>query len=112
MAAVRGAGAGTLTLQVDPGLRAFGRPDHLSAIVANLLAKVAVHAPGSPVVLRARPAGKAIEITVADRGAGLAGSDLDVAFERGWPGQESKSRPVRGWAFTSADNFSRRRAAP
>ncbi len=74
-----------LLSEVDapPGLRARGDPDRLRQVVANLVDNAHRHAPGTPVVVRARPAGGGgVRLEVEDRGPGLEPGEAERIFDR------------------------------
>ncbi len=62
---------------------AFGDPVLLEQLLINLLENVAKHTPaGSPLEIRAREVGGALELELADRGPGLAPGDETRIFEK------------------------------
>ena len=98
--AVRSQANEELSCCIGAGLQAYGCPDHLAAVVGNLLANASTYAPGSPVRLTARQAplcpAEMVEITVSDLGPGIGQRDRERAFQAGWRGAESTSRPGSG----------------
>ena len=77
--------AAGLDVQADlaPGLTAFGRPLELAQVVQTLLDNSRVHAPGSPVVVRASRHASRTLVRVEDRGPGVARARRDGIFRRG-----------------------------
>ncbi|HYA45671.1 MAG TPA: HAMP domain-containing sensor histidine kinase [Acidimicrobiales bacterium] len=86
--------------QVEEGLQVEGRPEHLAAIVGNLLTNAATHARGTQVVLTANrrlvSGVQVVELTVSDNGPGLPAEELDHAFEGGWRGGGADTVPGSG----------------
>jgi len=72
--------------EIEPGLDVQGHPEGLVAIVGNLLANAAKHAPDASVLVSAvhqsSVNGDFVEITVSDRGPGLDEDGLRHALER------------------------------
>jgi two-component system OmpR family sensor kinase len=78
-----GPGAGPIELRVEPGLQAAGDPDVLAQVVTNLLANCDRHAPGAPIVLRARARAGQVVVEVRDRGPGLSADVAGSVLDRG-----------------------------
>jgi len=80
------------------GLRpAHGDPEKLQRVLFNLIQNAIRHTPADgSVVVRAEPAGDAVEIEVADTGAGIAGADRDRVFEPFFRGGADAARPSNG----------------
>ena len=101
--------------ELPPGLRpARGDPEKLQRVLFNLIQNAIRHTPADgSVVVRAEPAGDAVEIEVADSGGGIAGADRDRVFEpffRG--GAERRGRATApGSAWRSRARSSRPTAA-
>ena len=78
-------GKRTLAVQLSPnGELLFGRFDlaHSVRIVVNLVENAHKYAPkDTPIEVSARRQGECIEVTVADRGPGLAAAERERAFE-------------------------------
>jgi signal transduction histidine kinase len=68
---------------VAPGLLAYGSPESVTQVVAELLANASRHAPGSSVFIDARREHNEIVMSVRDLGCGLAPQLVDSVFERG-----------------------------
>jgi len=69
----------------------------ISQVLGNLLTNALRHTPpGGRVTLSARAIGGAVEVTVADTGAGIPPEDLPYIFERFWRGDKSRSRAGGG----------------
>ncbi len=87
-------------VMVEPGLMVRGRPDRVTLVVNNLLANALVHAPLAAVTVTAKrdasAGGGMVEITIVDDGPGLAGSDMERAFEPGWRGAAASGLPGSG----------------
>jgi len=71
--------------QPGPTLMALGCPGHLEQILDNFLANALEATPAAGnVVLRAVPAGDAVEVHVIDDGPGMSPADRTRAFDRFW----------------------------
>jgi signal transduction histidine kinase len=69
----------------------------ISQVVGNLLTNALRHTPqGGCVTLSAAAMGQAVEVVVADTGAGIPTEDLSYIFERFWRGEKSRSRAGGG----------------
>ena len=64
-------------------VRAFGRPDDVAQVLRNLLVNAAVHAPCSPVAIRAHEEDGTVLLAVEDRGPGIPVGLRDQVFDRG-----------------------------
>lgn len=64
-------------------VRAFGRPDEVAQVLRNLLVNSAVHAPGSPVAIRAHEEDGTVLLAVEDRGPGIPAGLRNQVFDRG-----------------------------
>ena len=70
-------------IDAPAGLRARGDPDRLRQVVVNLVDNAHRHAPGTPVVVRARgAAGGGVRLEVEDRGPGLGPEEAERVFDR------------------------------
>ncbi|MDQ3896955.1 MAG: ATP-binding protein [Actinomycetota bacterium] len=66
-------------------------PTRLRQVLANLLSNAIRHSPdGSPVRVRAEPAGAAVRFTVSDAGPGIPAERLGRLFERFAPSADSR----------------------
>ncbi|MCZ7525577.1 MAG: ATP-binding protein [Acidimicrobiia bacterium] len=81
--AVFRAGGTEVGLDVDPEVAAVGLPDHTVEIVQALLDNATLHAPGSPVRIRACIDQGWVVLRVEDRGPGVPRGERDLVFERG-----------------------------
>jgi signal transduction histidine kinase len=97
-----GAVGGAVALDVAPGLEAVGDPRLLRQVVTNLVENAHRHAPGTPIVVRARAtagvAGAAggVRLEVEDRGPGLAPDEAERVFDRFARSDRSRSVPGAG----------------
>ena len=67
-------------------------PDRLAQVLRNLLVNALHHTgPGGRIVVSARQAGDAIQVSVADTGEGIAPEDLPHVFERLWRADRARS---------------------
>ena len=84
--------------ELPPGLRpARGDPEKLQRVLFNLIQNAIRHTPADgSVVVRAEPAGDAVEIEVADTGAGIPAPDRDRIFEPFYRGGAEAARPSNG----------------
>jgi signal transduction histidine kinase len=72
-------------------------PEKLQRVLFNLIQNAIRHTPADgSVVVRAATAGDAVEIEVADTGAGIAGDDRDRIFEPFFRGGAEAARPSNG----------------
>ena len=78
---VAGELAQEVVLEVDPGLEAELDADAFDRILGNLVANALRHG-AAPVRVRAEQAGRAVCLTVEDRGAGVPAELRDRLFER------------------------------
>ncbi|WP_199223935.1 HAMP domain-containing sensor histidine kinase [Paraconexibacter algicola] len=83
-----------VALEAPADLLLHGDADRLLQVVDNLLENAARHAPGSPVVVRAQPAGDGVRVEVEDRGPGLPPGDAERLFDRF--ARADRSRTVAG----------------
>lgn len=83
------------TVDAPDGLRLYGDPDRLRQVVTNLVDNAHRHAPGTPVVVRARagPSG-GVRLEVEDRGPGLEPGEAERVFDRF--ARSDRSRSVTG----------------
>jgi signal transduction histidine kinase len=84
--------------ELPPGLRPTqGDPEKLQRVLFNLIQNAIRHTPADgSVVVRAAPAGDAVEIEVADTGAGIAAADRERIFEPFFRGGAQAARPADG----------------
>jgi signal transduction histidine kinase len=84
--------------ELPPDLRpAHGDPEKLQRVLFNLIQNAIRHTPADgSVVVRAQPAGDAVEIEVADSGAGIAAPDRSRVFEPFYRGGAEAARPSGG----------------
>jgi signal transduction histidine kinase len=84
--------------ELPPGLRpARADPEKLQRVLFNLVQNAIRHTPADgSVVVRAAPAGDAVEIEVADTGAGIDADDRDRVFEPFFRGGAQAARPSNG----------------
>jgi signal transduction histidine kinase len=99
----------SLSVDVEPGLILHGSRELVSQALANLVDNALKYgAPSSgkparsPVVIAAKRQGKLIEISVADRGPGIAACDRDRVQERFVRLENSRSRPGSGLGLSLA----------
>jgi signal transduction histidine kinase len=84
--------------ELPSGLRpAHGDPEKLQRVLFNLIQNAIRHTPADgSVVVRARPAGDAVEIEVADTGDGIAAHEREHVFEPFFRGGAQAARPSNG----------------
>ena len=74
-----------------------GDPERLQRVLFNLIQNAIRHTPADgSVVVRARPAGDAVEIEVADTGDGIADHEREHVFEPFFRGGAQAARPSNG----------------
>ena len=89
----------TLSLDVPPSLPLVVMDrTRIAQVVGNLLENAITHTPegGSVTVLAEAAVGAAAQVTVADTGAGISGSDVDRVFERFYRVDPSRARSTGG----------------
>jgi two-component system OmpR family sensor kinase len=75
---------GSVVRVVAPaGVTAVGDPVRLRQALDNLLSNAARHAPGGAVVIEVAAGNGMVEVSVSDRGPGIAPQDLERVFEPG-----------------------------
>ena len=92
-------------VDAPPGLRARGDPDRLRQVLVNLVDNAHRHAPGTPVVVRARPAGaggSGLRLEVEDGGPGLAPGEAERVFDRFARADRSRSTSGAGLGLAIA----------
>jgi signal transduction histidine kinase len=84
--------------ELPSGLRpAHGDPEKLQRVLFNLIQNAIRHTPADgSVVVRAEPAGDAVEIEVSDTGDGIAAPDRERVFEPFFRGGAQAARPSNG----------------
>jgi signal transduction histidine kinase len=84
--------------ELPAGLRpAHGDPEKLQRVLFNLIQNAIRHTPeDGSVVVRAAPAGDAVEIEVADTGDGIADHEREHVFEPFFRGGAQAARPSNG----------------
>ena len=87
-----------VTAELPSGLRpAHGDPEKLQRVLFNLIQNAIRHTPADgSVVVRARPAGDAVEIEVADTGDGIAPGERERVFEPFFRGGAQAARTGNG----------------
>jgi signal transduction histidine kinase len=72
-----------VAMDVAPGLEVAGSREDAGRALLSLLDNARVHAPGSPVEVRAAVAAGDVALRVADRGPGVRAGAREAVFERG-----------------------------
>jgi signal transduction histidine kinase len=87
-----------VSAELPPGLRpAHGDQEKLQRVLFNLIQNAIRHTPADgSVVVRARPAGDAVEIEIADTGDGIAAGERERVFEPFFRGGAQAARPGNG----------------
>ncbi len=84
-------------VEPDQGLIVYGSDAQLTTAVANLVDNAVAYSPeGSRVTITSRRAGDHVEISVTDRGIGIAPEELDRVFERFYRSDRARSRATGG----------------
>jgi two-component system sensor histidine kinase CpxA len=96
----REGGAGRVTLDIDPALRALARPPMLARALANLVRNALRYAAaGGPIEIVARRQGDRVVIHVCDRGPGVPEHALARLGEPLFRLDESRSREEGGFGL-------------
>jgi signal transduction histidine kinase len=91
------------TADVPAGLCVRGDPDRLRQVLTNLVDNAHRHAPGTPVVVRARGApGGGLRLEVEDRGPGLEREEAERMFDRFARADRSRSTGGAGLGLAIA----------
>lgn len=74
----------TFSLELDPELPVIlADPDLIIRVVMNLAANAIKYSPaGGSVIVRTRPAGDSVELSITDHGLGIPAADLETIFSR------------------------------
>ena len=72
-----------ITVDLQPDLRAYGRPANVAEALQNLLVNARVHAGGSSITVQARQEGEWVVIRVFDAGPGIGPDYREEIFRRG-----------------------------
>lgn len=82
-----------LTEDLAPGAVVSGDPLRLRQVVDNLLVNARTHTPpGTPVHVRVRAVGDAVQCSVADDGPGIGAEEREHIFERFWRADPARAR--------------------
>jgi len=74
-----------------------GDAEALRRVVANLLANAIEHAPsGTEIGISVQDVGAAVQVGVADRGAGVLEADREAVFRRGWRSASARAHRPTG----------------
>lgn len=86
------ADAGQVVLSADtpPGLPSIQADrERIEQVLTNVVGNaLRVTPPGGSIAVRARPAGRFVQLSVADTGPGIPRDQLEVIFERYWRGEQ------------------------
>jgi signal transduction histidine kinase len=86
-----------LALWDAAGVLVLADPERIGQVLRNLLGNAAKYTPpGTPIELRAVPAGGQVRVAVADQGPGIHPDDLRRIFEKFGRGRDQASRTVAG----------------
>jgi two-component system, OmpR family, sensor histidine kinase SenX3 len=86
-----------VTTDAPTGYRVLGDQSLLVTAIANLVSNAIAYSPnGSPVSISRRRRGRNIEISVTDRGIGIAREDQERVFERFFRVDKARSRATGG----------------
>ena len=84
-------------VEVPEGLEAYADPSRFGQVLRNLLTNAITHTPpGGEVRIRARRAGREVEVEVRDTGRGIAPESLPFVFERFYRDDASRDRRTGG----------------
>jgi signal transduction histidine kinase len=83
----------TIEVNAYADVTAIGTPGHLDQVLDNLLSNALDVAPaGTAITLSASRSGDVVEVSVADRGPGMAAEDRARAFDRFWRSPGARAR--------------------
>ena len=86
-----------IVVEGERGLTVYGSDKQLATAVANLVENaIAYSGEGSRVTVTVRETDDEVEISVADRGIGIAPDELDRIFERFYRSDQARSRATGG----------------
>jgi len=86
-----------VTTDAPTGFRVLGDPGLLVTALANLISNAIAYSPnGSKVSISRRHCGDTVEISVTDRGIGIARADQERVFERFFRVDKARSRATGG----------------
>lgn len=96
-AAMSGADAPDVTVDIAPGVRVPGDPPRLRQVVDNLLSNALKYTPpGGAVVVRLRADGATAVLDVADTGMGIPAAERTNLFSRFFRGKAAKAASIPG----------------
>jgi two-component system sensor histidine kinase SenX3 len=86
-----------ITVTGSPGLTVYGNDSQLATALTNLVENAVAYSPEhSEVVIDCRSGEGYIEVSVTDRGIGIAPAELDRIFERFYRSDRARSRATGG----------------
>jgi two-component system phosphate regulon sensor histidine kinase PhoR len=92
---------GVLTFRSDTeSARVSGDEVHLTSVIGNLVDNAVKYADGAPeITVSTRSDGEGVVLEVADRGPGVADSDLGQVFEKYYRGHTGNRHDVKGFGL-------------
>ena len=87
---------GSLTLEAEAGIRLMIDPEEMGIVLRNLFENAVLYSPGSPeITVRLVRSGTSVQLSIQDKGRGLAKNELKQVFEMFYRVQHSGEN-VRG----------------
>jgi signal transduction histidine kinase len=98
-----------LNLAVEEGAIAYGNPDQIERVLANLIENALRYTPsGGAVSIETSRDRAYLLVTVRDTGIGIAGEHLERVFDRFWRADPARSRGGSGLGLAIARALARR----
>jgi two-component system OmpR family sensor kinase len=96
------AGSDRVSVEAQDGATVRGEESEIYEAIKNVIDNALRYAPDAPVSVRVAREGETVEVTVADRGPGIAPEDVAHVFERFYRGRERYSTEGSGLGLAIA----------